>query len=179
MAQIMGFQLKNIKTPLGREGYGCIATMYLDGKRIGTYTDYGDGAMENVEYIDKEKEEKMMRRIIEFAKTYDNEFIIQLYKDRPEQYQETCERFRKQYPYIPEKDITIQTMASNSIVYIVDEFLKYYEYEKLFKKGLKQGYRAIGVKGDSIYSIPQHYTDEQINALGYEQVFTSLDDFVA
>ena len=36
MASIMGFTMKGIKEPLGREGYGCIGTMYLDGTKIGT-----------------------------------------------------------------------------------------------------------------------------------------------
>lgn len=178
MAKIMGFQLKNIKTPLGREGYGCIGTMYLDGKKIGTYSDYGDGAMEYVEYTSEKEEEKMMKRIIEFAKTYQNDFITQLYTERPDQYKETCERFRKKYPYIPEEDITIQTMASSSIVYIVEKFLEYNEYEKVFRNGKKKGYRAIGIKGDMIYSIPEHYSDERVKALHYDQVFTSLNDFI-
>ena len=43
MASIKGFQMKNVKNTIGHEGYGCIATMYLNGKKIGTYADYGDG----------------------------------------------------------------------------------------------------------------------------------------
>ena len=35
MAKIRGFQMKNIKNILGIEGYGCSASLYLDGKRIG------------------------------------------------------------------------------------------------------------------------------------------------
>ena len=35
MASIKGFQMKNVKNILGREGYGCSATMYLNGKKIG------------------------------------------------------------------------------------------------------------------------------------------------
>ena len=35
MASIKGFQLKNVKRTLGIEGYGCIASMYLNGKKIG------------------------------------------------------------------------------------------------------------------------------------------------
>ena len=47
MAKIMNFQMKNIKRLTGREGYGYTASLYLDGKRIGTYADYADGGPED------------------------------------------------------------------------------------------------------------------------------------
>ena len=70
MAKIKNFQMKNIKNILGREGYGCSASLYLDGKRIGTYVDYGDGGEESVEYIAPKMEEKMMKFIINYAKEH-------------------------------------------------------------------------------------------------------------
>lgn len=39
MASIMGFTMKGIKEPLGREGYGCIGTITLNNTKVGTYTD--------------------------------------------------------------------------------------------------------------------------------------------
>lgn len=179
MASIMGFQMKNVKNIRGREGYGCSGTMYLNGKKIGSYIDYGDGAMEEVEYVSKEAEEDMMRVIIAYAKTNPNDFIINLYRERPQQFQEECERFRKYHPYIPEEDITIETMASNSIVYIVEDFLTLYYLERDYKKYQKKGYRAIGVKGNNITAYPASWSDEKIreNADG-EDLYMSLDDFV-
>ena len=76
MAKIMNFQMKNIKTLTGRKGYGCTASLYLDGKRIGTYADYADGGPEDVEYISKEAEEAMMKTIIAYAKKVPNKFVI-------------------------------------------------------------------------------------------------------
>lgn len=67
MASIMGFTMKGIKEPLGREGYGCIGTMYLDGTKIGTYTDYGDGACEQVEYTCPKHREAMIEQIKKMA----------------------------------------------------------------------------------------------------------------
>ena len=180
MASIKGFQLKNVKNTLGREGYGCIATMYLNGKKIGTYADYGDGAMEKVEYVSKEAEEAMMRVIIAHAKDTPNDFVINLYKERPEQFKQECERFRKYYPYIPEDDITIETMASNSIVYIVQDFLNIFDAEKQFKKYQKKGYRAICVEGNSITAFPASWSDEKIREKAGDvgKLYMSLDDFV-
>ena len=138
MASIKGFQLKNVKRIMGREGYGCTASMYLNGDKIGTYADYGDGACEDVTYVSPKAEEEMMKIIIDFAKEYNNEFVINLYHERPQQFQEECKCFKQQYPYIPNEDITIQTMASNSIVYIVEELLYLIDLEKKFKKYIKK-----------------------------------------
>lgn len=178
MASIKGFQLKNVKRMLGREGYGCIATMYLNGKKIGTYEDYGDGACEDVTYISPEAEKEMMKVIIEFAKEYDNEFIINLYKERPQQFKEECERFKKYHPYIPDEDITIKTMASNSIVYIVEELLYLLDIEKRFKKYIKQGYRAMALEGNTISMYPARWSDDKIKieAQG-KTLYMSLEDF--
>ena len=101
MASIKGFQMKNVKRTLGMEGYGCTATMYLNGKKIGTYADYGDGGCEDVSYVSKAAEQDMMRIIIAHAKENPNDFIVNLYKERPHQYKEECERFKKYHPYIP------------------------------------------------------------------------------
>lgn len=178
MASIKGFQMKNVKNTLGREGYGCIATMYLNGKKIGTYADYGDGGCEDVEYVSAEAEKEMMKLVIEYAKEHNNEFIVDLYNERPQQFKEECERFKKQYPYIPDEDITIQTMASNSIVYIVEDFLALLDAEKQFKKFQKKGYRAISTDGSRITAYPASWSDEQIKAhANGNKVYMSLDDF--
>ena len=179
MASIKGFQLKNIKNILGREGYGCTATMYLNGKKIGTYADYGDGACEEVNYVSNEAEMEMMKVIIEYAKTYNNEFTINLYKERPHQYEEECKNFRKQYPYIPESDINIQTMASNSIVYIVEDFLNLHDLEKIFKQYTKKGYKCISIDGDTITAYPISWSEEKIesHAKG-NKIYKCLTDFI-
>jgi hypothetical protein len=148
MASVYCFELKNVKEFPGRDGYGITASMYLYGKKIGTYEDYGDGGCEIVNYNTKKDEENMMHTIINFAKNYNNDFIINLYKERPQQFKEECERFKKYHPYIKDEDITIQTMASNSIVYIVEEFLKLYHIEKDFKKFKKKGYDGLAIKED-------------------------------
>ena len=152
MAKIKGFQMKNIKNIPGREGYGCSATLYLNNKKIGTFADYGDGGPEVVEYISEEAEADMMRVIIAHAKEVKNEFIINLYKHNPQMFDRECERFKKAHPYIPDEDITMETMASNSIVYIVEDFLRLQDLEKQFKKYKKKGYEIIRDENGKIYS---------------------------
>lgn len=178
MASIKGFQMKNVKSPMGREGYGCLGTMYLNGEKIGTYADYGDGAMEDVTYVSKKAEQDMMKLIIAYAKEHPDEFIMQLYKERPQQFKEECERFKQHYPYIPDNDITIETMSSNSIVYIVSDFLELLKMEKCYKRYVKQGYRAIGVKDNQLSAYPASWTTEKIKQSAKDQkLYMSLDDF--
>lgn len=178
MASIKGFQMKNVKNTLGREGYGCTATMYLNGNKIGTYADYGDGGCEDVDYVSKEAEEDMMKIIIAYAKENHNDFIINLYKERPQQFKEECERFKKYHPYIPDEDITIETMASNSIVYIVSDFIKLLDMEKEFKKYQKKGYKAIAIDGDKLSAYPASWSDDKIKeSANGKTLYMSLDDF--
>lgn len=171
--------MKNVKKIPGEDGYGCSASMYLNGKKIGTYVDYGNGTPENVDYVSKEAEQEMMKVVIDYAKENPNKYLVKLYKDRPQQLKEVCERFKKNYPYIPDKDITIETMASNSIVYIVDAFLKLYEREKIFKTFKKKGYKAIGVKGHQISAYPAGWSDKKILEDSKDEIlYSSLDDFI-
>lgn len=179
MASIKGFQMKGVKNILGREGYGCTASLYLNGKKIGTYEDYGDGAPEEVDYVSKEAEADMMRVIIAYAKEHPNNYIINLYKERPAQYERTCEIFKKYHPYIPDEDITIETMASNSIVYIVEDFLSLLDMEKEYKKYVKKGYKAIAVQGDKLEAYPATWTDAQITeAAKGKTLYSSPADFI-
>lgn len=181
MASIYGFQMKNIKNILGREGYGCTASLYLNGKKIGRYADYGDGAMGNADYDSPEAEKDMMCLIIAYAKNYSNEYIINMYEANPELYKAECERFKTHYPYIPDEDITIQTMASNSIEYIVEDFLELYNREKEFKKYRKKGYKAVGFTKKNICAYPETWSDTEIKKMAKkngETLYMSLDDFV-
>lgn len=178
MASIKGFQMKNIKKTQGIEGCGCTATMYLNGKKIGTFADYGDGGPEDVKYVSKEAEMNMMKVIIEYAKENPDEAIMEIYKSRPNQYKEECKKFKQFHPYIPDEDITLATMSSNSIVYIVAEFLDLWTIEKLFKKYQKEGYKAIAVDEEKVHVYHANWSDNKIRerAKG-KTLYMSLEDF--
>ena len=119
-----------------------------------------------------------MRVIIEYAKENPNDFVIDIYKERPQQFKEECERFKKANPYIDDKDITIETMASNSIVYIISDLLNLIELEKNFKKYQKKGYKAMSVKGTQLCAYPLSWSDEKIKADAKgKTLYMSLDDF--
>lgn len=164
MAKIKGFQMKNVKRTIGREGEGCTATLYLNGKRIGAYADYADGAGGNVDYESADAKAEMRKFIISYAKDHPNAYIVNLYKERPAQYQETCENFKKMFPYIPDEDITMETMSANDIDYVVDDFLFLYGIEKYYKKVQKNGYHAVFAsdKRGEFIAYPANWNNKKI-----------------
>lgn len=197
MANLGGFQMKNIKhfpsSEYGPRG-GTSATIYLDGKKVADYIDFGDGGEEQVTYVSKEAEEKMWRFIVDYAKSHENLFIEKLLNERPEQYKQERDNFIKYHPYIPEEEVNIKVVASDSIVYPVSEFEKLADMEKYFKKMEKKGYQAVSTDGHRMSAYPASWTKEQIynrireddeyNAaqiksgnLDKTQVYFSLDDF--
>jgi hypothetical protein len=69
-------------------------------------------------------------------------------------------------------------MASNSIVYIVEDVLQLMDNEKYFKKYQKQGYKAISLNGNNLRAYPASWSDEKIKASANGDVlYMSLDDF--
>ena len=55
MAKLNGVELKNIKTFRGLDGEGFQGTLYLNGRKIGFFTNMGDGAAGHFETKDGEK----------------------------------------------------------------------------------------------------------------------------
>lgn len=179
MASLKDFALKNIKEFVGKDGYGLTASMYLHGKRIGSYTDHADGSPEIVSYVSDEAEKEMRKLIVSYAKDHPNSYIVDMYLADPKRYKEDSERFKKAYPYIPDEDITIESMSSNSIVYIVEDFLKLKETERLYKLYVKKGYRVISLKGHQVTAYPSNWSDEKIKEEAKcQKIFSSLDDFI-
>lgn len=178
MASIKGFSLKSVKHPIGKEGYGLIGTMYLNGKKIGTYEDWGDGTMGDTRYDKKEYEEDMMRTIIAYAKENHNEYIENLYRERPQQYEEKVARFKRCYPYIPDEDINIQTMSMDDIAYLISDLSDLMDLEKTYKKYLKQGYDVLTIKGNHMvaYNSARVSLDE-IKKNDYDKIYGSVLDF--
>lgn len=93
MAKLGRFQLKNIKQYPAMEGYSLFASIYLDGKRIGKYTDYGNGGLGETDYISKDAEIAMTEYIVERAEKHPNDFIMQMYENDNSIYLSDKERF--------------------------------------------------------------------------------------
>ena len=187
MASIKGFQLKNVKNIAGREGYGCTGTMYLNGKKIGTYTDYGDGGCSDIRYESMEARANMVKTVVEFAKTHTNNFIVACFKNNPARFEEERKEFLRRNPFISEEDVTMEVFSACKEDYIVAKFLELQQYEKAFKKWQKKGFRAICVQikghtGDAtITAFPNSWSDERIaeemSVIDDAKLFKTLEDF--
>ena len=164
MANLGGFQMKSVKYFPGMENDGMSANLYLYGKKIGTYIDYGDGGMENVEFVSETAETAMKHFIVDFAKSHENPFIEKLFKERPKQWEDEVKNFKKNFPFVKDEDITYRVVASDSIVYAVSEFEKLLSAEKTFKSAQKRGYGSIATDGYHITQYPQSWSKERVLA---------------
>lgn len=182
MASIKGFKLKSIKTPLGREGYGCLATMYLNGKKIGAYNDYGDGSFGNEDFSSREAEEAVIKIAVDYAKEHPSEEFVKFYTSSKDIYERAVERFKRKYPYISCEDITENTVYADT-EFLINEFLLLYSMEKIFKKNQKNGCGATAFSGEHAYGFPVGYTKEgieremELRDLKIDYLFFTLEDF--
>ena len=71
MASIFGFEIKNLKTFVGRDGVGAQGNVYYNGKKVGWYNDSADGGMADINFDgDKEQYSKMMKLLTEATRKY-------------------------------------------------------------------------------------------------------------
>lgn len=179
MANIKGFQLKNIKTPIGREGYGCLASIYLHGKKVGNYEDYGDGSFGNYN-LSKDAEEEIIKIALEYAKSHPDKNLnwVEFYS-KEEVFERAKENLLNKYPFLSEKDITVNTVYID-VEYLVNEFSLLVAKEKDFKKEIKKGYKAVAFVGYTMYSYPSSWSDKQIQEDAKSknaEVYLNLEDF--
>lgn len=179
MASINGIFLRKTKVTTGMEGTGLIADVYMDGRKIGTFTDYADGSMGIMDYVSREAEEKFMHAVFAFGNTHPNEFILNLHKERPEQYKMEKETVRRSFPYITDEEITDNALSNNDPACLIEEIYYLMQMEKYFKKGIKKGYsHMIETDKDCVYyCIPERLAETQ-KVEGYVRTYASLDDFV-
>ena len=84
---------------------------------------------------------------------------------------------------VPDEDITKETMSADDICFIVEDFLKLYRAEKIYKRNLKQGYRALVVCADGgTISYPSDWSEEKVRESFKEEnkkgdFFFELSDF--
>lgn len=182
MASIKGVSLKKMKRTIGREGYGLLADVYVNNKKIGEYEDFGDGAMGDIHYTSTEAEEQFMHIVFAYSKEHPSDCIVEMYKKDPERYEAERERILKYQPYIKEEEITIESVSAAHLDIIIADVEALTNAEKEFKKILKKGYKCLVIaeqKHQQYYYYYGDATDEQIKK-NHEKViaiYRSLDDF--
>jgi hypothetical protein len=187
MAQIYGIELKSVKTFEGSDGYGYSANCYLDGKKIGTVADYGDGSIVVNYDIPKASYDKLVARINSYYKVNPD-------VDTSAIYDMTLDEFLSKKDNLPTKNCD----ANDDFVLtcFFETLLNLIENEKIFKKAVKKHPAAFIVVADFYHlagvptPLPLTYTcynDKHIQEVeaealaksktAYLTVYKSLDDF--
>lgn len=189
---IYGFELKKIERTRGMEGYGLCGEMYLNGKKIGTYEDYGDGGMGNERYDTKEDRIAMTHLIFKYGDKYPSQFMLDLFKEEPNRIEEEKERIRKYQPFITEEEMTLNALSNNDLDTLVYHWEQLNEEKKAFNRAIKKGYAGIATcKGDDesrvdnevTYLIPKRILDDinsgkttEFDGKKIVRVISSLED---
>ena len=113
MASIFGFEIKGLKTFVGRDGMGSQGNIYYNGKKVGWYNNQANGGATDIDFDgSKEQYSKMMGLLKEAMRKY-------------------YERYPLTEPYAdlePNEDI------------FIDDLVCFTQDEKEFKKYQKDGY---------------------------------------
>jgi hypothetical protein len=82
MASIQGLQVKSLKSYIGMEGVAYQGNLYLNGKKIGFWSQDGNGAVTDALSMERGYSESLLRKIIENT----NEDKAELFHDMKVEY---------------------------------------------------------------------------------------------
>lgn len=193
MAKLSGVELKSIKYATGMEGGFFQGNVYLDGKKIGFYSEDGNGGPGWFTEDKDGAEDTLIERIHKHFVKHPEVDTISIYRSKmtaPE-YAE-----KRDAGALPMNDFSKED-ASFALDVFMGNLFKLHEDEKSFKKAIKQGYKAyVSVEYVGIVNAPvpldegfltdgSEKTLEQIKAQANKKslanevtVYSSADDFV-
>ena len=185
MAKIYGIELKNIKNFVGHEGLAFQANVYLNGKKVGTFTDDGWGGNGWLE-ADKDNRKKITDVIDKYYKDNPKIDILKVFQMTPDEF-----RRNRDKGTLPKETETFEPIYT-----FMWELHELKTTESEWKKGVKKGYKAIVVvKYEHVKNTPtpldsvwySNGSQESINSIqksadeksvaNYIVVYSSSDDF--
>ncbi|MDD3414190.1 MAG: hypothetical protein PHY47_09335 [Lachnospiraceae bacterium] len=158
MANINGIEIKAIKTFLGTEGYARQGNVYLDKKKMGFFSEDGNGGCDWIEFeCDKEVKELFFRRVRAHYKKYPALDYMKIYDM-------TIEEYVKQENKLP---VTTFEQESNDIImeYFMEKLLNLREFEQDYRNAVKKGYselisiKYISLSGNALPLDEVYYTN--------------------
>lgn len=158
MANINGIEIKAIKTFLGTEGYARQGNVYLDKKKIGFFSEDGNGGCDWIDFeCDKEIKELFFSRVRAHYKNYPALDYMKIYNM-------TMEEYVKQENKLP---VTTYEQESNDIImeYFMEKLLNLRELEQDYRKAVKKGYsvlisiKYISLSGNALPLDEVYYTN--------------------
>ena len=194
MAKMSGVELKSVKYATGMEGGFFQGNVYLDGKKIGFYSEDGNGGSGWFTGDTPEAEKKLMERIHEHYVKYPDVDSFRVYASKMtvDEYLE-----KRDSGTLPMNSYSDEGESSFVLDIFMSTLFSLLENEKSFKKAVRKGYRAYAdVRYVHLPDIPVpvdegYFTDGSPKSLAQIQadvdrkspantvtVYTSLDDFV-
>ena len=194
MAKMSGVELKSVKYATGMEGLFFQGNVYMDGKRIGFYSEDGDGGCGWFRGDTDGAEEKLLERICGHYGRHPEVDTLDIYRSdmSAAEYAE-----KRDAGTLPMTDFSGEKDTS----FILDVFMSgragLLEKEKSYRKGLKRGYKAyvsvgyLDIPGAPVPLDEGYFTDGSAKALEQIRteanrkspanevtVYSSADDFV-
>jgi hypothetical protein len=126
MARVNGISLKNIKTFTGQEGIGFSASVYLDGKRVGTVIDSAFGGEYDYD-ITFDAQKKISERIEEYRTAHPILNGLAIYEMPVEEVWKRCE------------NCTLPTEEDCSWDLFFYDLVQLHDAERMYKNGIKKG----------------------------------------
>lgn len=122
MAEINGISVKSVKTFLGREGYAAQGNLYIGGKKVAFWSQDADGCIIDTLYMEKGySEEKLRNKITELNHE------------------------KEKHGTRPDGSTYTLKYDLESLMY---DLLNIIDYEKEYKKAVKNGAKGIFVLSD-------------------------------
>ena len=155
MANINGIEIKAVKTFLGMEGYARQGNVYMDNKKIGFYSEDGDGGCSWIDFACN-KEIKTL-----FYDKVRSHFRKNPVPDHIIIYNMTLEEYAQNENNLPVMKYE-QESKETVMEYFMEELLDLRELEQDYKKAVKKGYSAI---------VAVNYTSLSGNPLPLNEVY--------
>ena len=177
MASIKGFSLKNVHTMVGRDGQDISADMYFNGKKVGTYRDYGCGGEADAFFYDLKEKANVFTAIGEWCKNKVDKWSDNFYKTAPERFEQKKGILLDMYPQLNADEITTGNIIFFSVDILVENLLNLLKMEKHYKKAVKSGYKGIGIVEANDYEYSIHCLSATPADGLYDKVYMNAEDF--
>ena len=135
MASIAGIQVKGVKTYSGMEGFAEQGNLYMDGKKIGFWSQDADGGDDRYEFDKPESEQLFYNRIKDYFRKNPPIDESRLYSVNAEDVD---------MGHLPQADVNKDDIATNPDCFMYN-LSNLIDVEKTWKKAVKTGFAAIGI----------------------------------
>lgn len=149
-------QFKSVKKTYGMEGEGFIANIYLNNKKVGVYNDFADGSGGYPVFDTVEAEKRVDSLIAEWTAKSTDKTVKALFEADP---------------------------RIIDFSFLAEELINIVEDEKLFKRGIKKGYKCLA-RNDrgTCVQYPSNWSIEEVRKdmekEGLTTLYTELKDFI-